>query len=531
MDRYPQVRELSTQRAGSILRFAPSPTGSLHLGGLRTALYNHLFAKKYGGKWILRIEDTDAYRFVHGAVDNIRKSLEWAGLEYDYGPGVGGPHATYFQSERLDLYHYHANKLVESGHAYHCFCSPAHLGNVKETLARRGSNATYDKTCLHLSEEEVTRRKRAGGKFVIRLNDETPPTRLPPVDIIFGSLRDAHNSLPTDPILYKSDGFPTYHLASVVDDHEMGVTHVLRGEEWLPSLPLHLDLYACLGFTPPEFAHLPLLLNPDGSKMSKRKGDVSVLDYMEQGWMAPAVLNWLALAGWGIDHGEHASDHSRKAAPASTELFTMHDLIERFDLSVLTPRRSILDPHKLQLLNAKHIQRAIENKAEVDGLADRARSLVAKRFRAPEQKRIIEQLDFKNILKLAKNRLRTLNDLPQLLEFLFYYRGPSSTKDAEFDNALDVNRYGAVLNKYIDAIEETQSAQVPWDEAAIRKIEDMRDQRDELVLLRRALTGRKSGLPLITVMFLLGRDETLRRLSNALQWTEAEKTLREAQTN
>lgn len=267
-----------------LLRFAPSPTGALHLGGLRTALYNYLFAKKHGGKWILRIEDTDAARYVPTAVDGIRNALAWAGLPHDFGPGIDGPHGPYFQSERLDLYHSYTRRLLESGHAYRCFCSPDKLAATREKLARTGSNATYDKSCLHLTEEEVARRVRAGERSIIRLNDDNLPDRASPTDIVFGVLRDAHASLPTDPVLLKSDLFPTYHLASVVDDHEMGITHVLRGEEWLPSLPLHLDLYSCLGLKPPLFAHLPILLNPNGTKMSKRNGDVSVLDFVRRGW-------------------------------------------------------------------------------------------------------------------------------------------------------------------------------------------------------------------------------------------------------
>ncbi|KAG6846903.1 hypothetical protein H0H93_011197, partial [Arthromyces matolae] len=264
----------------TLLRFAPSPTGQLHLGGLRMALYNHLYAKKVGGKWMMRVEDTDATRFVPDSVDGIRKALDWAGLEYDYGPGKGGPHAPYFQSERLDLYKSYAHKLLDTGHAYRCFCSVDKMTETRERLARSGSNKTYDKTCLHLTEEEVARKVKAGEKSVIRLNDGNLPQRPPAFDLVFGHLKDAHASLSTDPILLKTDLFPTYHLASVVDDHEMGITHVLRGEEWLLSYPLHLDLYACLRLAPPQFAHIPILLNPDGTKMSKRKGDVQVIDYI-----------------------------------------------------------------------------------------------------------------------------------------------------------------------------------------------------------------------------------------------------------
>ncbi|THH10575.1 hypothetical protein EW145_g1220 [Phellinidium pouzarii] len=477
-----------------VLRFAPSPTGSLHLGGLRTALYNYLISKKYGGKWILRIEDTDTLRTVPSAVENIRKSLEWAGLEYDYGPGVGGPHGSYFQSERLDLYRHYVNRLVENGHAYHCFCTPSHLKDVRDGLSKRGSNATYDKTCLRLSEEEVARKKRAGEKFVIRLNDESIPARSSPTDLVFGSVKDAHSSLPTDPILHKSDGFPTYHLASVVDDHSMGITHVLRGEEWLPSLALHLDLYACLGLAAPRFAHLPLLLNADGSKMSKRKGDVSVTSFVEKGWMAPTVLNWLALAGWGSRHTGKKDGKEKKAAPTSTEVLDLNELIKQFDLSALTPRRTILDPKKLEVLNKKHLQRAIESEPELEILAKKAQALIEERYGSTNSK--IAELDFKDILLSLKERLGSLNELPFSLEFMFNQDEVLSVHKATatIDTAINSKRYADVLSKYIVAIEESKASGSAWDESAIRKIEDIREERDELVLLRRALTGKKVRL-------------------------------------
>ncbi|CAE7108352.1 unnamed protein product [Rhizoctonia solani] len=213
------------------LRFAPSPTGSLHLGGLRTALFNHVVAKKLGGTWALRIEDTDRSRLVPGSVEEIRKGLEWAGIMYDHGPGSGGPHAPYTQSERLDLYHKYTKKLLDSGHAYKCFCGPNRLSNTKEKLQKLGSNSTYDRACLNLSEEEIARRVRAGEKHVVRLNDTTVQDVKIGPDLVFGtSVQHTHAGLPTDPILLKSDLFPTYHLASVVDDHEMEITHVLRGE-------------------------------------------------------------------------------------------------------------------------------------------------------------------------------------------------------------------------------------------------------------------------------------------------------------
>ncbi|EDR00624.1 uncharacterized protein LACBIDRAFT_240505 [Laccaria bicolor S238N-H82] len=368
-----------------LLRFAPSPTGPLHLGGLRMALYNFLFARRHGGKWIMRVEDTDATRYVPGSVEGIRHALNWAGLEYDYGPGKDGPHAPYFQSERLDLYRSYATKLLHSGHAYRCFCSMDQLTETREKLARSGSNASYDKRCLHLTDEEVARKVRAGEKSIVRLNvsDSNLPQRPRGADLVFGPLKDAHASLATDPVLLKSDLFPTYHLASVVDDHEMGITHVLRGEEWLPSLPLHLDLYAALKLEPPKFAHMPILLNPDRTKMSKRNGDVQVVDYIRRAWEPAAVLNWLALAGWGVRHNvDTASEEpsARSDAPDSTTILTMQQLLEQFDLLSITQRSTSLDPAKLEYINKHHLAQLSSTPEGLTSMAERVHEQIKEAF-------------------------------------------------------------------------------------------------------------------------------------------------------
>ncbi|KIO33547.1 hypothetical protein M407DRAFT_231625 [Tulasnella calospora MUT 4182] len=362
------------------VRFAPSPTGSLHLGGLRTALYNYLTARRLGGIFTLRIEDTDRTRLVPGSVENIIKGLRWAGIDFDHGPERGGPFGPYYQSERLDLYHAYTKKLLETGRAYRCFCSPSTLTATRERLARMRSNATYDRTCLHLTDEEVARKVKAGEKHVVRFNvchsDTAVPRKDPIKDLVFGALQDGHGSLPTDPILLKSDLFPTYHLASVVDDHEMKITHVIRGEEWLQSLPLHIDLYASLDLEPPNFAHLPLLLNPDGSKMSKRKGDVQVSDYIAKGWEPEAVVNWLALAGWGT------SPKSSGIPDQPDGAMSMDELIQKFDIEALTHRRTILDPGKLTNLNKQHLATKIQaaTNGEPSDILTRAENLLRKTY-------------------------------------------------------------------------------------------------------------------------------------------------------
>lgn len=504
-----------------LLRFAPSPTGPLHLGGLRMALYNHLYAKKTGGKWIMRIEDTDAARFVPGSVDQIRKTLDWAGLQYDYGPGRDGPHAPYFQSERLDLYKTYAMTLLESGYAYRCFCSPDKLADTRERLARTGSNSTYDKTCLHLTDEEVARRVRAGEKSIVRLNDSNLPVRPPASDLVFGQLKDAHASLATDPILLKSDMFPTYHLASVVDDYEMGITHVLRGEEWLLSYPLHLDLYACLKLPTPQFAHIPILLNADGSKMSKRNGDVQVVDYIRRGWEPAAILNWLALAGWGARHEEtppstpsvHASrPRLVQEAPDSTTVMGSPELVQNFELSALTQRSSSLDPAKLEYLNKHHLMQTWSTPQGLHSLAERAHDGIKVAF-PTSQYTTIDYI--KSVILTLEGRLTNIQDIPTHAPFFFVEpdltaeNAQSMLKKVTAERAQTLNAVSAILG----------AATSPWHKLDILDLLQKERERIGLphkifmTVLRHALCGMKDGPPLADVMRVLGRERTLARLA------------------
>ncbi|KAF8308622.1 Glutamyl/glutaminyl-tRNA synthetase [Clavulina sp. PMI_390] len=359
----------------ALLRFAPSPTGQLHLGGLRMAMINQLVARKLGGKWILRIEDTDQKRIVPGSLKDIESSLEWAGLEYDYGPNKSGPHGPYFQSDRLDLYAHHAKSLLESGNAYRCFCSAERLTETRERLQHAGSHATYDRACLHLSEEEVARRVRAGEKHVVRVRVSPALGRKLDVnEMIFPRQFQPSTSRATDTILIKADSFPTYHFASVVDDHAMGISHVIRGEEWLPSLPLHAQLYDLLGWKPPNFAHIPILLNADGSKMSKRKGDAHVADFIRAGWEPEAVINWLAIAGWSSKAPSTPANPQGKGKSKglpTDDTLTLPELEQKFDLSNVTHRRNILDKSKLESLNRQHLQKKILDPEGADSIVQR----------------------------------------------------------------------------------------------------------------------------------------------------------------
>lgn len=323
------------------VRFAPSPTGYLHVGGLRTALFNYLFAKKNNGTFVLRIEDTDRNRFVEGAVDNLISALKWAGLEFDEGPEIGGNFGPYMQSHRLDIYKKYAEELILKGKAYYCFCSPERLKKLREEQEKQKlPQVKYDKHCLHLSESEVAKNLAEGIANVVRLNVESDKT-IQFDDIVRDYVEFESNNV-DDQVLIKGDGFPTYHLANVVDDHLMKITHVIRGEEWLSSTPKHVLLYDAFQWERPIFVHLPLLLNPDRSKLSKRQGDVAVEDYRDKGYLKDALINFVALLGW------NAGDDK--------EFYSIEELIESFSLERVNKAGAVFDLQKLNWLNAEHLR-------------------------------------------------------------------------------------------------------------------------------------------------------------------------------
>jgi glutamyl-tRNA synthetase len=328
------------------VRFAPSPTGYVHVGSLRTALYNYLFARHFGGTLVLRIEDTDQSRFVEGAVENLIRTLEWAGIDYDEGPAVGGAHGPYFQSERLNIYRELVNELVVGGYAYPCFCSTERLDALREErLAKGEPPGMYDRKCRSLSPEDAQiRMKSATYTIRMRIPDEGETVF---EDLVREEVRFDHSVL-DDQILLKSDGYPTYHLANVIDDHLMGITHVIRGEEWLPSTPKHVLLYSFFGWKMPRFAHLPLLLNADRSKLSKRQGDVAVEDYKRKGILPEALLNFVALLGWSPGEDDK-------------ELFNLEELIQAFSLERVNKSGAVFDMDKLEWMNGMYIRSCSED--------------------------------------------------------------------------------------------------------------------------------------------------------------------------
>eukprot|EP00026_Physarum_polycephalum_P005667 Phypoly_transcript_05702.p1 GENE.Phypoly_transcript_05702~~Phypoly_transcript_05702.p1 ORF type:complete len:528 (+),score=64.12 Phypoly_transcript_05702:18-1601(+) len=338
------------------VRYAPSPTGFMHLGGLRTALYNYLVAKKNNGKFILRIEDTDRTRFVPGATADIIKTITWAGLEISEGPGFGGEYGPYVQSERTKLYQHYAKLLLENGHAYRCFCTGERLAEL------RNKQMSYDRTCLKLSAEEIKSKLNSNASHTIRLKVPHETSDIIVKDMIHGDTVFSTMAV-DDQVLLKSDGFPTYHLACVVDDHLMKISHVIRGEEWLSSTPKHLLLYRAFGWTPPCFAHLPLLLNTDKTKLSKRHGHASVESYIKKGYLPNAVVNFVALLGWGPPLSSTPTNQD--------ELFyDIPSLVQKFSLSSIVLGGCVVSMEKLYWVNTQHIQKMIESTKGFNDLID-----------------------------------------------------------------------------------------------------------------------------------------------------------------
>jgi glutamyl-tRNA synthetase len=321
-------------------RYAPSPTGFLHVGGLRTALYNYLYARQNGGRMVLRIEDTDQTRLVEGACENLIEIFRWLGLDFDEGPHRGGAYAPYVQSERLNLYRDHVSKLADAGHVYPCFCSSETLNAMRAEQAKRKLPPMYDRRCRKLLQDVSRARIAAGEPHVWRMR--VPDGEVIVIDDIIRGHVDFASATLDDQVLVKSDGFPTYHLANVVDDHYMEISHVIRGEEWLPSTPKHVLLYRFFGWELPKFAHLPLLLNSDRSKMSKRSGDVAVEDYRQKGILPATLINFVALLGW------HPQD--------DREFFSLDELVKEFSLERVNKAGAIFDVTKLRWMNSEYIK-------------------------------------------------------------------------------------------------------------------------------------------------------------------------------
>ena len=504
-----------------VVRFAPSPTGPLHIGSARTTLYNYLLVKKYGGKLILRIEDTDRTRFVEGAEDHIRESFKWLGIDFDEGVGFGGPHSPYRQSERAaqGLYRKYADQLIASGHAYYAFDTPEELEAMRLRLKETGSSVQqYNHVTranmtnsLTLSKEEVEQRIAAGESYVVRMkmpSDEEIGFE----DVVRGSVSFQSTQL-DDKVLLKSDGMPTYHLAVVVDDYHMEITHIIRGEEWLSSTPLHVKLYEALGWADsiPQFVHLPLILNPNGKgKMSKRQGDKlgfsvfpiqwtdpesgnPTLGYREKGYLPEAMINFLALLGWNPGNDEEIMDLDRL-----TELFTLDRINQsgtKFDLD------------KLNWFNQTYIREVLST----DELLERTKPYISEAgYTMPDNEFL------KSVIELMKTRVTFLSEI--VSEGSYFFQTPT-----EYDEKMAKKRWKEDSPELIEALMKKFDQLDSWDaeglHGAFEKLVQEREIGNGRVLapLRLAMTGVPSGPGAFDIAALIGKGETMNRLQGAIE--------------
>jgi len=465
------------------------------VGNIRTALFTWLFARRCGGSFIVRIEDTDVAREVEGAVEAILDGLRWLGLDWDEGPEVGGKYGPYFQSQRLELYREAARRLVSQGDAYHCYCSPQRLEEMRAEQVRRKQPPGYDRHCRELSAEERAQKEVEGITPVVRF--KTPlegQTRFN--DLIWGEVV-FENSTIDDLVLLKSDGYPTYHLANIVDDHSMEISHVLRAEEWLSSTPRHLLLYQALGFAPPQFAHLPMLLGADRAKLSKRHGAVSVTEYHEQGYLPEAMVNFLALLGWSLDD--------------KTEILSRQQLIKNFSLERISRTAAIFNQEKLNWMNGVYIR-----SLSLEDFVQRSLPFLDRGL-PPEVERPLSIDYVRQIMPLVQERAKTLADVAELTKFFFV-----DELDYKKHPPIGKNMDAAASATALEASRQRLQALETFDEASLEA--SLRPLAGELDLntgqlfgtLRVASTAEVATPPLFQTMEVLGKERCLRRIEAAL---------------
>ncbi|NDJ61176.1 MAG: glutamate--tRNA ligase [Chloroflexi bacterium] len=484
------------------VRFAPSPTGPMHIGGVRTALFNWLFARHNNGKFILRIEDTDRKRFVPGSLEKIYDGLGWLGLNWDEGPDVGGPYGPYVQSERLDLYKKWADWLIDNDKAYRCYCTAERLERVNEERKARKEAPGYDRHCRYLTEAERAEREAQGLPSVVRfkmpLNGSTTV-----YDMIRGNVQFENSTL-QDLVLLKSDGFPTYHLANVVDDHFMEISHIMRANEWLSSAPIHFQLYAAFGWEMPQIAHLPVLLNPNGKgKLSKRSAGffedgrkVLVLaeEFKAAGYLPQAVVNFLTNIGWSF--GE------------DREVFSTQEAIERFDIARVNPADSVYPIEKLDWLNGVWIRNLSE---------DELRPYLREALESAGL--TVDDAILNQVLPLAQTRIKTPQEIVELAGFLFR----DSFAPVPFEQLIPKKWDAVQARSILEQVVERLSALDGWthdkQEAEMRALleESGLKPRDLFGMLRVAATGQAISPPLFETTEIIGKDETLRRLRQAAE--------------
>ena len=474
------------------VRIAPSPTGYFHVGSARTALFNWLFARHHGGKFIVRIEDTDRSRYNAEAVPDMIASLRWLGLDWDEGPKVGGEYGPYYQSERLDIYQHYADQLLAQGLAYKCYCSPQRLAAMREEQRKNKQDVGYDRHCRNLTAAQRAEYEAQGIRPVIRfkapLEGQTSFT-----DVLYGTITVENRSL-DDLVLLKSDGFPTYHLGVVVDDHLMAISHIMRGDEWLPSVPKHILLYRAFGWEPPIFAHLPLILAPTGKgKLSKRHGGVEIREFRRQGYLPEAMVNYLARLGWSYDD--------------KTEIFSREELIRYFDLPGINNSPARFSYERLEWMNAYYIRHLDPD--------DLARRLVPFMSAAGFD---ITAADLLPLVPLVQERLKTLADVVAWTDF-FFQDEISYEAELLIGKKMTSAESLAALKQARDTLAELPEFTTEGLEQPLRNLAtELGLKAGQLFgIVRVAVTGKKVAPPLFETLVLLGRERCLRRMDRALE--------------
>lgn len=478
-------------------RFAPSPTGYMHVGNLRTALYAYLIAKHEGGDFILRIEDTDQERFVEGALDIIYNTLKATGLKHDEGPDVGGPVGPYVQSERTEIYLEYAKKLVEKGEAYYCFCNKERLDSLRAEAEAEKKTPKYDKHCLHLSKEEIEKNLASGIPYIIRQNNpQTGTTTFN--DDIYGAI-SVDNSELDDMVLIKSDGFPTYNFANVVDDHLMGITHVVRGSEYLSSSPKYNRLYEAFGWEVPVYVHCPPIMKDAHHKLSKRNGDASFEDLVAKGYLKDAVLNFIALCGWnpGTDK----------------EIFTLEELVEVFNYRNINKSPAIFDDVKLRWMNSEYVKKLPLD--EFNSLA------------LPYYKKVINKdLDFVKISELMHTRTEIFSDIPAVVDF--FEELPDYSIDIYTHKKMKTNVENSLesLEKILPKFEAISEWNFSNIEKACMELVQELAVKNGVVLwpVRTAVSGKQSSPGgAYEIGEILGKDETIKRIKVGIEKLKSAK--------
>jgi len=480
------------------VRFAPSPTGYVHIGGLRTALYNYLFAKQQGGKYILRIEDTDRTRYVEGAVEGMLNAMEWTGVLHDEGPFLEnnkvierGEYGPYTQSNRLEIYKEHIEKLLEAGHAYYCFCSKERLDKVREEQKVQGQTAKYDGLCRCNPLEEARKRAEAGEPYVIRL--KLPENK----DVTFSDVIRGDVTMNTrdldDQVLIKTDGFPTYHFAVVVDDHHMGITHIIRGEEWLPSTPKHVLLYEAFGWDIPKYVHLPNILNKNKKKLSKRHGDVAVEDFKRKGYLPEALVNYIALVGWNPEGNE--------------EIMTMNELINKFSLDRVSKSGGVFDIDKLNWVNSHYIKNA-----DIDRLTKLCIPYLVESGLINKEDAEKRYDWIKKIVMTSQERILYLGQIGDYAKRFFGNEVELENNEAK--DIINMEHVPNLLNIFKQKVREAAIVDEVFGKKVFKEIQKEAGIKGKNLFMpiRVALTGQLHGPDIDLIIAILGRDTILNRV-------------------